>query len=58
MFPEPTDSNIQKYSTPLQIPEGSKEKNLELLHSGNCLHSIYIVLGIISDYLKHMEGHV
>ena len=52
------DSNIQKYSTPLQIPEGSKEKNLELLHSGNYLHSIYIVLGIISDYLKHMEGHV
>ena len=52
------DSNIQKYSTPLQIPEGSKEKKLELLHSGNYLHSIYIVLGIISDYLKPMEGHV
>ena len=30
-------------------PEISKKQNLNLLHVGNYLHSIYIVLGIISN---------
>ena len=43
-----------------KIPESSKQQNLNLPCAGNHLHSIYIVLGIISN-LKMMssidEGH-
>ena len=40
-----------------KFPESSKKQNLNLLHSGNYLHSIYIVLGIICQSrndLKYM----
>ena len=36
--------NIQK-----KIPESSRKQNLNLLHASNYLHSIYIVLGMISN---------
>ena len=32
-----------------KIPEGSKKQNLNLPCSGSYLHSIYIVVGIISN---------
>ena len=34
-----------------KIPETSQKQNLNLVHPGNYLHSIYVVLGIIS-YLE------
>ena len=37
----------QKYSP--KIPENSKKQNLNLPCTGNYLHSIYIVLGIVSN---------
>ena len=41
----------QKYSKKRKIPETSQKQNLNLVHPGNYLHSIYVVLGIIS-YLE------
>ena len=32
-----------------KIPESATKQNLNLLHAGNYLHSIYVVLGIITD---------
>lgn len=37
-----------KYSEK-EIPESSKKQNLNLLHASNYLHSIYIVLGVVSN---------
>ena len=39
---------MEKYAGK-KIPESSKKQNLNLLQTGNYLHSIYIVLGIISN---------
>ena len=36
-------------------PTSSKKQNLNLLHAGNYLHSIYIVLGIIGN-LEMIQG--
>ena len=42
-----------------KILESSKRQNLDLPHVGNYLHSIYTVLGIISNLkIKYTGGHV
>ena len=42
---QPGVKNVQKEN----IPETSKQQNLNFLYASNFLHSIYIVLGIISN---------
>ena len=52
-FNQPQIENVKK-----KIPECSKIQNLKLLDSGNYLHSIYIVLHMVSqDDLKYMEQY-
>ena len=42
-------------NTQKKIPESSKKQNLNLLHTGSYLHSIYIVSGIISIYFCFID---
>ena len=44
-----TDSTNHRLKIFEKSPEGSKKQNLNFLHAGNYLHSIHIVLGIISN---------
>ena len=44
-FNQPGVKNVQKEN----ITESSKKQNLNFLYASNFLHSIYIVLGIISN---------
>lgn len=42
-------TNLWKKYWGKYITESSKKKNLNWLHEGNCLHSIYMVLGMKSN---------
>ena len=44
-----TDSSNRGSKIYEKIPESSKKQNCNMLHTGNYLHSIYIVSGIISN---------
>ena len=42
----PSSANQRWKNIGGKIPESSKKQNLNLVHTGNYLHGIYIVLGI------------